>query len=191
MFSPLTPAVFADNVRLDSSQETYFEQEIPSISASEFSNGCLEDGSLPPDEFIIRPHSGISTFSSGGYNYVYKRTSTKIIKKDAVVGAHPGIGPTRNVAFYYLSNKKASASFSFGYGGVSVSFAPMSSGVTGYSIKAVSSGYTQLRIRANVWESNDTVSVYDRYSGKLIRSYKENGKRTTEGTWYDTVKVNK
>lgn len=44
MFSSLTPVVFADNINLNSSQETYFEQEIPSISANEFSNGCLDDG---------------------------------------------------------------------------------------------------------------------------------------------------
>ena len=191
MVSSMAPVALADNISLDSSEETHYEQELPSISASEFSNGCLADGSMLPDEFTIRPSNGISAFSTGGYNYVYKKSSTKILKRDAVFGKHPDIRRKRNVSYYYISsNSRGSANFSFGYGAVSVGFNRASTGqVSGYAVKSVSTGYTQLRIRGNLRETNYTVNVYDRYSGKFIRSYKENGKRTTESVWYDTVKA--
>ncbi|MHC5250584.1 hypothetical protein [Enterococcus sp. LJL90] len=166
--------------------DTFVNVDVPIVTNEEFQNGELSDGSLLPDEFQIAPEKNISRSSTGGYNYVYKRNYTAIVKRSAVIGDHPGIGKKKNVAYYYLASTKASASFSFGYGLVSVSFSNASNGVTAYSIKSISTGWTQLRIRGDVRTSNYTVSVYDRYSGKFIRSYQENNKKSVESIWYDT-----
>ncbi len=75
--------------------------------------------------------------------------------------------------------------FLFGYGPVSVTYSPAGTTAGGVLVESISKGWTQLRIRGNVRESKYTVTVYDKYSGNRIKSYKET-KKTTENIWYDT-----
>lgn len=156
----------------------------PVITMEEFEKGQLNDGSPLPEEFNIE--TGNSLARSGGYTYSYKRDSTKILKSNAVIGDHPGISKQKNIAYYYVYvNRTATATISFGYGPVSVTYSPAGTTAGGVLVESISKGWTQLRIRGNVRESKYTVTVYDKYSGNRIKSYKET-KKTTENIWYDT-----